>query len=72
MPARTMLVVMGELNAAATVEPWFVQLEATSLDGTRAAFTLERRVAGPGVTRRPMRTDGIVGTLFLPPGEGRR
>jgi len=52
------------------MQPWFVQLEATSLDGTRAELTLERRVAGAGVTRYPIRTEGIVGTLFLPPGDG--
>ena len=52
------------------MQPWFVQLEATSLDGTRAELTFERRVAGPGVTRHPIRTEGIVGTLFLPPGDG--
>jgi dienelactone hydrolase len=52
------------------MRPWFVQLEATGVDGTRAEFTFERRVAGPGVTRHPIRTDGIVGTLFLPPGDG--
>src|SRR5437868_12845525 len=46
------------------------RLEATSPDGTRAEFTFERRVAGPGVTRHPVRTEGIVGTLFLPPGDG--
>src|SRR5262245_38401207 len=52
------------------MRPWLVQLEATSVDGTRAEFTFDRRVAGPGVTRHPIRTDGIVGTLFLPPGGG--
>jgi len=52
------------------MQPWFVQLEATSPDGTRAEFTFERRVAGPGVTRHPVRAEGIVGTLFLPPGDG--
>src|SRR5262249_36522347 len=52
------------------MRPWFVQLEATSVDGTRAEFTFERRVAGPGVTRHRVRTAGIVGTLFLPPGSG--
>ena len=52
------------------MQPWFVQLEATSPDGTRAEFTLERRVAGPGVTRHQIRAEGIVGTLFLPPGDG--
>jgi dienelactone hydrolase len=52
------------------MQPWFVQLEAMSLDGVRAELTLERYVAGPGVTRHPIRTEGIVGTLFLPPGDG--
>jgi acetyl esterase/lipase len=50
--------------------PRLVHLEATARDGTRARMTLERRVAGPGVTRQAIRTDGIVGTLFLPPGAG--
>jgi dienelactone hydrolase len=52
------------------MQPWFVQFEATSPDGMRAEFTFERRVAGPGVTRHPVRAEGIVGTLFLPPGDG--
>ena len=52
------------------MQPWFVQLEATSPGGMRAELTLERRVAGPGVTRHAIRSDGIVGTLFLPPGDG--
>jgi dienelactone hydrolase len=47
-----------------------VYLEATCPDGTRAATTLERQVAGPGVSRHEIRTDGVVGTLFLPPGAG--
>jgi hypothetical protein len=47
-----------------------VQLEATAPDGTRAELTLERHVAGPGVTRTLIRTEGIVGTLFLPPNDG--
>src|SRR5262249_37152081 len=33
------------------MQPWLTHLEATSSDGTRAELTLERRVAGPGVTR---------------------
>jgi hypothetical protein len=44
--------------------------KSTSPDGTRAELTFERHVAGPGVTRHPIRSDGIVGTLFLPPGDG--
>ena len=58
------------LPTISIMRPWFVQLEATGVDGTRAEFTFERRVAGPGVTRHPIRSDGIVGTLFLPPGDG--
>ena len=50
--------------------PRFVDLEATSTDGTRAELTLERRVAGPGVTRESIRAEGVVGTLFLPPDAG--
>jgi len=52
------------------MEPWFVHLEATGSGVAQARATLERRVAGPGVTRQPVRTAGIVGTLFLPPGDG--
>ena len=52
------------------MQPRFVDLEATSPDGPRAALTIERRVAGPGVTREPIRAEGAVGTLFLPPGTG--
>src|SRR5262249_18025740 len=52
------------------MQPWFAHLEATGPGGARAEFTLERRVAGSGVTRHPIRTEGIVGTLFLPPGDG--
>ncbi len=52
------------------MQPWFAELEATSPDGVRAELTLERRVAGPGVMRHPIRTEGIIGTLFLPPGKG--
>jgi hypothetical protein len=52
------------------MRPWLVSLEATGPDGTRAETTLERRAAGAGVTRHQIRSEGIVGTLFLPPGEG--
>jgi len=47
-----------------------VLIEAEGADGRRAEITIVRRVAGPGVTRHVIRTDGIVGTLFLPPGAG--
>ena len=52
------------------MQPWFVELEATSPGGMRAELNLQRRVAGPGVKRHAIRSDGIVGTLFLPPGDG--
>jgi dienelactone hydrolase len=47
-----------------------IRLEAEGTDGRRAEITILRRVAGPGVTRHVIRTDGLVGTLFLPPGAG--
>ena len=47
-----------------------IRLEAEGAEGRRAEITLVRRVAGPGVTRYVVRTEGIVGTLFLPPGPG--
>jgi acyl-CoA thioester hydrolase/bile acid acetyltransferase-like protein len=47
-----------------------IRLEAEGTDGRRAEIMIVRRVAGPGVTRHVIRTDGIVGTLFLPPGSG--
>jgi Acyl-CoA thioester hydrolase/BAAT N-terminal region/BAAT / Acyl-CoA thioester hydrolase C terminal len=53
------------------LRPIPVRLEATAPDGTRATLTLERQIASPGVTRHPIRTASIVGTLFLPPGTGR-
>jgi dienelactone hydrolase len=50
--------------------PWKVQLEAIGKSGARAGLMLDRLLLGPGVTRQLVRTDGIIGTLFLPPGEG--
>jgi len=47
-----------------------IRLEAEGTDGRRAEITIVRRVAGLGVTRHVIRTDGLVGTLFLPPGPG--
>jgi dienelactone hydrolase len=56
--------------AGAIMLPVPIRLEAEGSDGRRAEITIVRRVAGPGVTRHVIRTDGIVGTLFLPPGAG--
>jgi dienelactone hydrolase len=50
--------------------PRHVHLEANSSDGTQATATLERQVARAGVARHEIRVDGVVGTLFLPPGAG--
>jgi hypothetical protein len=48
-----------------------VHLEATGPGSTRAQATIDRTVAGLGVTRHIVRDAGVVGTLFLPPGHGR-
>jgi dienelactone hydrolase len=50
--------------------PFHVQLEADGQGGAHAELTLERRMLEPGTTRQAVRTNGLVGTLFLPPGEG--
>lgn len=39
--------------------------------GELAAVTTERWYMAPGVRRTHVRHDGVVGTLFLPPGEFR-
>ncbi|HEX9328149.1 MAG TPA: acyl-CoA thioester hydrolase/BAAT C-terminal domain-containing protein [Reyranella sp.] len=49
--------------------PWQVHVEATGGDGARAELVLDRLLLGPGVTRHIVRSDGLVGWLFLPPGE---
>jgi hypothetical protein len=50
--------------------PWQIELEAIGKSGATAKLTLNRVLLGPGVTRHLVRTDGVVGTLFLPPDEG--
>jgi dienelactone hydrolase len=52
------------------LQPSFIHLQAVGPDGRRAELTITRRTAGPGVTRTVIRRDGLVGCLFLPPGEG--
>jgi hypothetical protein len=69
----SMDLVPGEMQPVppgAIMLPVPIRLEAEGADGRRAEITIVRRVAGPGVTRHVIRTDGIVGTLFLPPGPG--
>jgi dienelactone hydrolase len=39
-------------------------------DGSRWQATLVQHLAGPGVTRREVREQGLAGTLFLPAGPG--
>ncbi|MEH2517681.1 dienelactone hydrolase [Bradyrhizobium sp. AZCC 1610] len=52
------------------MQPSFIDVQAVGLNGQRAELTITRRSAGPGITRQVIRTDGLVGVLFLPPGEG--
>lgn len=61
----------ASLPADWALRPFRVRLEATSAEGVGAATEFERRVAAPGVTRQEIRTTGLVGTLFLPPGDRR-
>ena len=63
----------GEARALppdAIMMPLSIHLEAEGADGRRAETAIDRRVAGPGVTRHVIRSDGLVGTLFLPAGPG--
>src|SRR5262245_55064297 len=56
----------------AVMLPVPIRLEAEGADRRRAEIVIVRRVAGPGVTRHVIRTNGLVGTLFLPSGAGPR
>lgn len=46
------------------------QIVATSASGMTATASLHQQLATEGVTRREIREDGLVGTLFLPAGPG--
>jgi Acyl-CoA thioester hydrolase/BAAT N-terminal region len=50
--------------------PSVARLHAEAPGAAPAEVTVERRLAGGGVSRRPVREAGVVGTLFLPPGDG--
>lgn len=52
------------------MRPLTTTLVAVTADGRRTFNALVQRFAGPGVTRREIREDGLVGTLFTPAGEG--
>lgn len=52
-------------------EPIAVRLAARARDGDGAVETeIRRRLAAPDVTDRWLRENGMVGRLFLPPGDG--
>jgi hypothetical protein len=48
----------------------FIHLDAVGATGQRSELTVRRHSAASGVTRKLIRTDGVVGILFLPPGKG--
>ncbi|GAB2465427.1 acyl-CoA thioester hydrolase/BAAT C-terminal domain-containing protein [Comamonas humi] len=50
-------------------EPLVTEVTA-SVDGQQLQATLVQRLAAEGVTRREVREDGLVGTLYLPAGPG--
>ncbi|AOZ06322.1 acyl-CoA thioesterase/bile acid-CoA:amino acid N-acyltransferase family protein [Cupriavidus malaysiensis] len=58
-----------ELFHADTTEPLRTQLVAEA-GGGEARAELVQRLAASGVTRQELREDGLVGTLYLPPGPG--
>ena len=53
------------------LQPSLIHLDAVGANGERSELTVRRHPAAPGITRTPIRSDGVVGILFLPPGEGR-
>lgn len=53
--------------ADAVLEPLLTRIQ---LQGSDLEHTLTQRLAAPGVTRRDIREDGLVGTLFEPAGAG--
>lgn len=58
-----------ELFNQPVAEPLVTEITA-SAGGAQARATLVQRLAANGVTRRELREDGLVGTLYLPPGPG--
>ncbi|WP_087691640.1 acyl-CoA thioester hydrolase/BAAT C-terminal domain-containing protein [Pandoraea sp. PE-S2R-1] len=47
-----------------------VVAQADGGDATSVSVSFVQRLAAEGVTRREVREDGLVGTLYLPPGDG--
>ena len=58
-----------ELFNQPVAEPLVTQI-IVRIAGGQAQATLTQQLAGPGVTRREVREDGLVGTLYLPAGSG--
>lgn len=59
-----------DLFADDVMQPLTTTLTAETADGIRAEVELFQRLAAPGVARREIREDGLVGTLFTPAGPG--
>ncbi|MDQ3458897.1 MAG: acyl-CoA thioesterase/BAAT N-terminal domain-containing protein [Deinococcota bacterium] len=53
-----------------SLEPWVVTLGAEVSGETVATAAAERLAVAPEVTRTEVRDEGLVGTLFTPPGDG--
>ncbi|NUH65105.1 acyl-CoA thioesterase/BAAT N-terminal domain-containing protein [Sulfitobacter sp. S0837] len=59
-----------DIFADNVMDPLQTTLTVETADGRSAQADLIQRFAGPGVTRREIREDGLVGTVFTPPGPG--
>ncbi len=57
-----------ELFPDDVMQPLRTTLTARTATGATAETTFTQSMAGPGVTRREVREDGLVGTVFSPPG----
>ncbi|AKC72703.1 palmitoyl-CoA hydrolase [Pandoraea oxalativorans] len=58
----------GSARASAALAADVASAQAPTSRVSSVSFT--QRLAAEGVTRRDVREDGLVGTLYLPPGEG--
>ncbi|SEP07493.1 Acyl-CoA thioester hydrolase/BAAT N-terminal region [Salinihabitans flavidus] len=59
-----------EVFADDVMQPLTTSLTVETADGRRAEGELAQRFAVPGVARREIREEGLVGTLFTPTGPG--
>lgn len=60
----------AELFSDAVTSPLVTRLTARTLEGEEAEARLVQAFLAPGVTRREIRDEGLVGTLFTPSGAG--